>query len=58
MSSTSALVCWRPGKADLDHFPILDEMWGVMYEGTTGTLDQHIAAGAMRSKLIPPIPGT
>jgi len=27
----------------LDRFRILDEIWGVKYEGTTRTLDQHIA---------------
>ncbi|MBN3039788.1 MAG: response regulator transcription factor [Candidatus Omnitrophica bacterium] len=27
----------------LDRFTILDEIWGVKYEGTTRTLDQHIA---------------
>ncbi|MBN2532082.1 MAG: response regulator transcription factor [Spirochaetales bacterium] len=27
----------------LDRFTILDEIWGVRYEGTTRTLDQHIA---------------
>jgi hypothetical protein len=33
-------------------------MWGVKYEDTADTLDQHIAARARRSKLIPPIPDT
>jgi len=32
----------REGEA-LDRFTILDEVWGVRYEGTTRTLDQHIA---------------
>lgn len=27
----------------LDRFTILDEIWGIRYEGTTRTLDQHIA---------------
>ena len=27
----------------LDRFTILEEVWGVRYEGTTRTLDQHIA---------------
>jgi DNA-binding response OmpR family regulator len=27
----------------LDRFTILDKIWGVKYEGTTRTLDQHIA---------------
>ena len=27
----------------LDRFTIMDEVWGVRYEGTTRTLDQHIA---------------
>ena len=27
----------------LDRFTLLDEIWGVRYEGTTRTLDQHIA---------------
>ena len=27
----------------LDRFTILDEIWGVHYQGTTRTLDQHIA---------------
>jgi two-component system, OmpR family, alkaline phosphatase synthesis response regulator PhoP len=32
----------REGEA-LDRSTILDEVWGVKYEGTTRTLDQHIA---------------
>ncbi len=32
----------REGEA-LDRFTILDEVWGIRYEGTTRTLDQHIA---------------
>jgi DNA-binding response OmpR family regulator len=32
----------REGQA-LDRFTIMDEVWGVRYEGTTRTLDQHIA---------------
>jgi len=32
----------REGEA-LDRFTILDQVWGVKYEGTTRTLDQHIA---------------
>jgi len=27
----------------LDRFRILDEVWGIKYEGTTRTLDQHVA---------------
>jgi DNA-binding response OmpR family regulator len=27
----------------IDRFTLLDEIWGVRYEGTTRTLDQHIA---------------
>jgi DNA-binding response OmpR family regulator len=27
----------------LDRFVILDEVWGIRYEGTTRTLDQHVA---------------
>jgi DNA-binding response OmpR family regulator len=27
----------------LDRFKILDEVWGIKYEGTTRTLDQHVA---------------
>lgn len=27
----------------LDRFKILDEVWGLKYEGTTRTLDQHVA---------------
>ena len=27
----------------IDRFKLLDEIWGVKYEGTTRTLDQHIA---------------
>jgi DNA-binding response OmpR family regulator len=27
----------------LDRFTIMDEVWGVRYEGTTRTLDQHVA---------------
>ncbi|HET6450176.1 MAG TPA: response regulator transcription factor [Spirochaetia bacterium] len=32
----------REGQA-LDRFTIMDEVWGVRYEGTTRTLDQHVA---------------
>jgi DNA-binding response OmpR family regulator len=32
----------RPGRV-LDRSEILDEIWGLRYEGTTRTLDQHIA---------------
>jgi two-component system, OmpR family, alkaline phosphatase synthesis response regulator PhoP len=32
----------REGEA-LDRITILDEVWGIRYEGTTRTLDQHIA---------------
>jgi DNA-binding response OmpR family regulator len=32
----------RPGEA-LDRAFLLDQVWGVRYEGTTRTLDQHIA---------------
>jgi DNA-binding response OmpR family regulator len=32
----------REGQA-LDRFTLMDEVWGVRYEGTTRTLDQHIA---------------
>jgi DNA-binding response OmpR family regulator len=32
----------RPGQV-LDRSEILDEIWGLRYEGTTRTLDQHIA---------------
>jgi DNA-binding response OmpR family regulator len=38
----------REGEA-LDRFTILDEVWGVRYEGTTRTLDQHIAC--LRKKI-------
>ncbi len=38
----------REGAA-LDRFTILDEVWGVKYEGTTRTLDQHIAC--LRKKI-------
>ena len=27
----------------VERFTLLDEIWGVRYEGTTRTLDQHIA---------------
>lgn len=33
----------------LDRFVLLDEIWGVRYEGTTRTLDQHIAK--LRAKI-------
>jgi DNA-binding response OmpR family regulator len=36
------LLVEHEGEA-LDRFRILDEIWGVKYEGTTRTLDQHIA---------------
>jgi DNA-binding response OmpR family regulator len=36
------LLVEHEGEA-LDRFKILDEIWGVRYEGTTRTLDQHIA---------------
>jgi DNA-binding response OmpR family regulator len=32
----------RPGQV-LDRSEILDQVWGLIYEGTTRTLDQHIA---------------
>jgi DNA-binding response OmpR family regulator len=32
----------REGQA-LDRYTLMDEVWGVRYEGTTRTLDQHIA---------------
>jgi DNA-binding response OmpR family regulator len=32
----------REGEA-LDRFTLMDEVWGVRYEGTTRTLDQHMA---------------
>lgn len=32
----------NPNKV-LDRFTLLDEVWGINYEGTTRTLDQHIA---------------
>jgi DNA-binding response OmpR family regulator len=38
----------RPGEA-LDRSMILEEVWGVRYEGTTRTLDQHIAG--LRKKI-------
>jgi len=38
----------REGEA-LDRFTIMDEVWGVRYEGTTRTLDQHIAG--LRKKI-------
>ena len=38
----------RAGEA-LDRFTIMDEVWGVRYEGTTRTLDQHIAG--LRKKI-------
>ncbi len=38
----------REGEA-LDRSLILDELWGVKYEGTTRTLDQHIAG--LRKKI-------
>ena len=36
------LFASREGQV-LDRFTIMDEVWGVRYEGTTRTLDQHIA---------------
>jgi DNA-binding response OmpR family regulator len=33
----------------LDRFTLMDEVWGVRYEGTTRTLDQHIAG--LRKKI-------
>jgi DNA-binding response OmpR family regulator len=36
------LFCSREGEA-LDRDTLLDEVWGVRYEGTTRTLDQHVA---------------
>lgn len=38
----------REGEA-LDRLTILDEVWGVKYEGTTRTLDQHVAV--LRKKI-------
>ena len=42
------LFASREGEA-LDRFTILDEVWGVRYEGTTRTLDQHVAG--LRKKI-------
>ena len=42
------LFAARQGEA-LDRFTLLDEVWGVRYEGTTRTLDQHIAG--LRKKI-------
>ena len=42
------LLSSREGEA-LDRCTILDEVWGVRYEGTTRTLDQHIAC--LRKKI-------
>ena len=36
------LMSEREGEA-IDRFTFLDEIWGMDYEGTTRTLDQHIA---------------
>ena len=36
------LFASREGEV-VDRFTIMDEVWGVRYEGTTRTLDQHIA---------------
>jgi len=36
------LFASREGEA-LDRVTILDEVWGIKYEGTTRTLDQHVA---------------
>lgn len=36
------LLAEHEGEA-LDRFRILDEVWGMKYEGTTRTLDQHVA---------------
>jgi DNA-binding response OmpR family regulator len=36
------LLAEHEGEA-LDRFRILDDVWGVKYEGTTRTLDQHVA---------------
>jgi DNA-binding response OmpR family regulator len=42
------LFCSREGEA-LDRLTIMDEIWGVRYEGTTRTLDQHVAG--LRKKI-------
>lgn len=42
------LLVAHEGEA-LDRFRILDEIWGLKYEGTTRTLDQHVAK--LRQKL-------
>jgi DNA-binding response OmpR family regulator len=54
----------REGEA-LDRVTIMDEVWGIRYEGTTRTLDQHIAglrkkieADAARPRHITTVHGT
>jgi DNA-binding response OmpR family regulator len=42
------LFASREGEA-LDRAFILEEIWGVRYEGTTRTLDQHVAG--LRKKI-------
>jgi DNA-binding response OmpR family regulator len=42
------LFAAREGQA-LDRFTLMDEVWGVRYEGTTRTLDQHMAG--LRKKI-------
>jgi DNA-binding response OmpR family regulator len=42
------LFCSREGEA-LDRCTLLDRVWGIRYEGTTRTLDQHIAG--LRKKI-------
>ena len=38
----------HPGEV-LDRFTLLERVWGVRYQGTTRTLDQHIAG--LRKKI-------
>ncbi|MBN2444317.1 MAG: response regulator transcription factor [Spirochaetales bacterium] len=40
----------------LDRFTILDEIWGIRYEGTTRTLDQHIAKLRQKIEENPALP--
>jgi DNA-binding response OmpR family regulator len=42
------LMLSRDGEV-IDRFTFLDEIWGVSYEGTTRTLDQHVAV--LRKKI-------
>ncbi|MBN1938956.1 MAG: response regulator transcription factor [Candidatus Aminicenantes bacterium] len=41
----------------VDRFTLLDEIWGVRYEGTTRTLDQHIAKLRQKIEEDPTEPG-